>query len=160
GRPGTALFSLAEGKTESAVGVVRYDGRYVEIDVTGVAGHPLGLLVFQLTSGDSDTGTTVDIHSVTSTVDADGVPAPVFAAATGVVAGPGAAPDTAAITPTTAVGMLVGNVRLDPATGRYTAELRLRNQGAAVGRRVVAVLPGLPAGVQLLNPSGTTESGV
>src|SRR5262249_7089294 len=53
----------------------------------------------------------------------------------------------------------VGNVRFDPVTGRYTADLRLHNTGAAVGRQVAVVFPGLPAGVELVNRSGVDTGG-
>ncbi|MCA9222650.1 MAG: hypothetical protein KDA71_20125, partial [Planctomycetales bacterium] len=51
------------------------------------------------------------------------------------------------------------NARLDSATGRYTAELRLKNLGKAVGRMAAVVLRDLPAGVTLVNASGVDTNG-
>src|SRR5262249_31071965 len=41
----------------------------------------------------------------------------------------------------------------------YTADLRLRNDGTAASRQVAVVFTGLPASVQLQNPTGTDASG-
>jgi hypothetical protein len=50
-------------------------------------------------------------------------------------------------------------VRFDSTTGRYVAEMQLRNEGAAVGRTVAVVFEDLPAGVTLLDPDGTDDFG-
>src|SRR5262249_32816502 len=55
--------------------------------------------------------------------------------------------------------LLVGNVRYDSTANLYTADLRLREDGAGTGRQVAVVFPGLPPGVQLQNPSGTDAGG-
>jgi hypothetical protein len=95
GRPGSPVFALAEGQAEYPAGLVRFDGRFVELDVTSLAAQSSGLLVVQLINGDGDTGSAVDV----------------------------------------------------------------RNTGSALGRKVVAVFPGLPTGVSLLNAVGTDAAG-
>jgi RHS repeat-associated protein len=158
GTPGTALFSLAGDHVELAPGLVRYDGASVEIDVTGLGGRTDGLLVLQLINSDTDTGSLVQVGPVTNVVDPNGSPvSAVPAAVTEVPAGP--ALDPAGLAPSASLRPLVENVRADAATGRYTADLRVRNEGPAAGRQVAVVFPALPAGVQVFGASGTDATG-
>ncbi|MEM1062052.1 MAG: Ig-like domain-containing protein, partial [Planctomycetota bacterium] len=117
-------------------------------------------MVYRLINGDADEGSTVAITAVTTWRDASGTDVtPTFAAAA--PGAPGTAIDFAGFGPSAAtLAPLVTNVRFDDATGRYTAELRVRNDGTAdVGRRLAAVLTGLPTGVSVVNASGTDTSG-
>src|SRR5205823_2072756 len=74
-------------------------------------------------------------------------------------AAPGPALDLSQLNASSQVRLQVSDVRLDPASGQYMARLRLENSGPAIGRTLAVVFPGLPAGVQLLNPSGTDPGG-
>ena len=100
----------------------------------------------------------VRVRALTNVVDPEGVPNPVFPLRP-TVAPPGPGLDLTGLAPSTHVELLVGNVRLEPAGGLYTADLRVRNRGPDLGRRVVVVFPGLPSGVQWLEPSGTDAGG-
>ncbi|MCI0460418.1 MAG: Ig-like domain-containing protein, partial [Gemmataceae bacterium] len=153
GQPGTALFALGGATAEFRPGLVRFDGTLVEIDVTGVTGTTMGLLVFQMLNGDSDTGSVVHVRSLANVPDAEGISGPVFPTSFS-NAPAGAALNLENLTLSQEVQLLVSKVRFDPMTGRYTADLQVRNDGPAVGRQVLAVFPGLPMGVQLLGPSG------
>jgi RHS repeat-associated protein len=157
--PGTAVFALAGATPEFRPGQVRFDGTTVEIDVTPLAPRTSALLVFQLLNSDADTGTMIDVGRIDTAIDTQGSAAPVFPG-TDAAAAKGPALDLAALAPAAGLRVQLTNVRFDTATGRYTADLRLRNDGsAAVGRSVAVVFLGLPAGVQLLNPSGTDGGG-
>jgi RHS repeat-associated protein len=157
--PGTALFSLAGDRAEFTPGQVRFDGTTVEIDVTSLATSTSGLLRFQLLGSDLDTGTTIDIRSVTSTVEPDSRSAPRFPAHE-LERPAGPALDLAALNPSATLETIVSNVRFDSSSGLYKADVRISNAGAAFGRQVIAVFPDLPAGVQLVNASGPDVSGV
>src|SRR5262249_33750300 len=67
--------------------------------------------------------------------------------------------DPSALNPAPGLQLLVGNVRYDATANLYTADLRVRDNGAATGRQVAVVFTGLPSGVQLQNPSGTDAGG-
>jgi RHS repeat-associated protein len=158
GEPGTALFSLVGGRAEFLPGRVLYDGSAVTIDLAGLTLPARGELVFQLLNNDNDTGTTADVTGLGATVTPGRTPGPVFPASNDAVAA-GPALDPAGLTPAAGLTPVVGNVRLDPASGRYTAEVRLRNDGPAVGPLGAVVFTGLPAGVRAVGPSGTTAGG-
>jgi hypothetical protein len=159
GQPGTALFALgAGGAAEFPAGLVHFDGSVVSIDVTGVTSTTSGLLVFQLLGGDSATGSLVTVSNIADTTDPNGVPGTPMPPPPA-PGSPGAALDLTTLTASSSVTVLVNNVRLDPTTGHYAAELSLHNGGAALGRNVAVVFPGLPAGVQVTNVSGTTTAG-
>ncbi|HUG66855.1 MAG TPA: Ig-like domain-containing protein, partial [Pirellulaceae bacterium] len=57
------------------------------------------------------------------------------------------------------VAVHVENARYNSAAQHYVAELRLQNQGDSLGRSIAVAFPGLPDGVTLRNPSGTTADG-
>src|SRR5262249_17608052 len=155
GEPGTPVFALAGDRATYTAGLVHFDGKTVEIDVTGVSvPGDEAALVMQLLNSDADTKTCVAVKGPANVVDPAGVSAPVCPVDT-FHAVKGDALDLSALTPTTDVKVLVDNVRFNDASGTYTADLRVRNLGAAaIGRKVAAILPGLPAGVDVVDPSG------
>ncbi len=160
GTPGTALFSLSKSGADYTPGLVRYDGKQVDIDLSSLANKTSGQLIFQLVSGDTDTGSIVRVQNITTVVNPIGVASPVFPQQTK-LASAGAVLNLASMNSSSAVEVQLHDVRLDPSTGRYTANAQLHNAGnAVVGRNAAVVFSNLPAGVQLLNPSGTDASGV
>lgn len=158
GTNGTALFTLAGPKAEFIPGRVRWDGSILDIDLSDLALSDTGLLKFQLLNSDNDSNTKVSIQPLTNQVDVDGTDSPKLTlGGSQVDAGP--ATNLANLTPVIDALVQVGNVRLDASTGKYNAEIRLYNDGDSLGRDVAVVFPGLPAGVSLRNPSGTTTAG-
>src|SRR5262249_48111214 len=81
GRPGTALFALSRSQVELRSGLVRFDGKTVEIDVSSLADAAQGQLIFQLINSDADTGSFVTIANLTNTIDPLGTSGPSVAAA-------------------------------------------------------------------------------
>ena len=158
GTNGTALFTLAGTKAEFVPGQVRWDGSILDINLSDLALSDTGLLKFQLLNSDSDGKTKVTIQPLTNQVDVEGTTSPKLTLDGSPVAA-GASATLANLTPMANGQLQVGNVRFDASTGKYNAELRLRNDGDAVGRDVAVVFPGLPAGVSLRSPSGTTTAG-
>jgi RHS repeat-associated protein len=158
GEAGTALFSLVGGRAEFLPGHVHYDGSAVTIDLAGLTLPAQGELLFQLLNNDNANGTTADVTDLGTTVTPGRAAGPLFPASNDVVAA-GPVLDLSGLTPAAGLTPVVGNVRFDSATGRYTAEVRLRNDGPAVGRRAAVVFTGLPAGVRAVSPSGTTAGG-
>jgi Ca2+-binding RTX toxin-like protein len=158
GTAGTAVFSLASDHAEYLPGLVHFDGRQVEIDVTALTSPSSALLRFQLLNSDTDNGSVVTVSPVTLHTDPAGHAGPAFPPRVD-TAPAGAALDTTTLAASTNLHLQVENVRFDTASGRYTAALRVRNDGPAVGRQVAAVFPGLPVGATLLQPSGVDGSG-
>ena len=159
GQPGTALFALSGDAAEYPPGLVNFDGTTVEIDVTSLDATSQALLLAQLVNSDADTGTTVSLDSIANTVNPDDVENPVFSRRQ-LVDDPAGPLDLTALTATSDVELSVQNIRVDSQTGRYTAELVLRNTGADFGRQAAVLFPGLPASVTLANASGTSAAGI
>ena len=158
GTNGTALFTLAGTKAEFVPGRVSWDGSVLDINLSDLASSGTGLLKFQLLNSDSDGQTKVTIVPLTNQIDIEGTNGPKLSLdGSPVAAGPSTT--LANLTPMANGQLQVGNVRYDSSTGKYNAEIRLRNDGDSIGRDVAVVFPGLPAGVSLRSPSGTTTAG-
>ena len=101
------------------------------------------------------------IKPLTNELDPAGTASPQFSGNIAPLAplAPGAAATLTGLTPATNIKFEFENIRFNQGTGRYAAELRLRNTGASLGRNAVAAFPGLPSGVTLRNASGTTTAG-
>jgi RHS repeat-associated protein len=161
---GTPLFALpSQGPAEFLPGLVRFDGSVVQIDATSLStanGPANGQLVFQLVNGDGAAGSSVQVQNIADTVDPSRQASPVYQPGPDVIVPAGPALSLPALTAGSGATVLVSNVRVDAAKGTYTAELRLRNDGGApLARDVAVVFPGLPAGVQLVSPSGADATG-
>jgi YD repeat-containing protein len=158
GAPGTAVFSVTEEGPEFTPGQVRFDGATVRIDVTSLITQQTGKLVFQLLSGDTDTGSRFIIHPLTYDVDEDGTASPVMPATAPLVT-VGGDLDLAGFSEAANVDVQLRNVRYDAVAALYTAELSIKNNGPDIGRRAAVAFAALPSGATLLNPSGTTSAG-
>ena len=156
---GTALFALVGDRAEFRPGLVQYDGHTVTVDLTGLGDQTEGRLVFQLVNSDADTNSSILISELNNTVDVTGQASLVMPVVDDRRA-TGGALDLSVLTGSTSVITELSNVRIDAASGRYIAELRVRNNSAqAIDRNVAVVFPGLPVGVTLLNPSGVDANG-
>ncbi|MBE9075751.1 VCBS repeat-containing protein [Romeria aff. gracilis LEGE 07310] len=159
GTPGTPLFSLRGETAEFTPGLVRYDGRFVEVDLSGLTQQSEGRLVFQLLNQDGDTGSRVQVSELTNTLDPEGISGPRFPVDTRLATIAGEV-DFSKLSVNSQVKALFSQVRFNPATGEYTAELRLHNTGTtAIGRQAAVVFEGLPTGVTLQTQSGTDANG-
>jgi RHS repeat-associated protein len=159
GQPGTPLFALAKnGTAEYLPGRVRYDGSLVQIDASSVT-TANGLLLFQLLGNDTDTTSVVAVSNIADAVDASISPGPVFPATPDNVVAAGSALNIGSLTAASGVTVLLSKVNVNVATGAYTAELRVRDDGSNLGKTIAVVFPGLPAGVQLQQASGTDANG-
>ena len=159
GENGTSIFSFVDGQADFVPGVVQYDGEFIEIDLTSLGDMTMATLRFQLLNHDADNGTQIAISELSNTVDPEGIAAPVFGA-TAEPAMPGEAiADYESLSVATDVDVEWSNVRFDATTGNYTAELQLRTTGANLGRQAAVAFGNLPAGVTLLNASGSNMAG-
>jgi RHS repeat-associated protein len=158
GAPGVPVFSASPSGAQFLPGLVRFDGTTVEIDVSSISGVAEALVRYQLLGGDSDAGTSAKIEPVIAAVDDTMTSGPVLAL-TMASAVPGQAVDLASYNVTTSIDVVPEYVRYDAATGKYAVNLRVQNQGPAVGRNLALVLTGLPAAVQVTNASGVDGSG-
>ncbi|UBF30105.1 FG-GAP-like repeat-containing protein (plasmid) [Kovacikia minuta CCNUW1] len=155
---GTAVFSLSGNNAEYTPGLVTYNGSKVEIDLSSLKDETSGTLIFQLINNDADTNAQVQVTNLTNTVDSLGVSSPVFSTPRTVL--PGAAiSNVSSFTTTTDLKALLSNVHRNPKTGKFVANLQVQNTGTtAIGRQVIALFANLPAGVALLNASGTNAN--
>ena len=159
GTNGTALFTLAGKTAEYIPGRVRWDGSILDIDLTDLAALDTGLLKFQLLNNDSDNSSKVSIQPLSNVVDTEASSGSTIVSTLPVVnAGP--AVTLGNLTPFADGQLKVGNIRFDSSTGKYSAEISLLNTGIAIGRNVAVEFPGLPAGVSLESPTGTTSNGI
>jgi YD repeat-containing protein len=158
GQEGTALFSLTSKGADYTAGLVRYDGKTVEIDLTSLAALSGGRLVIQLVNGDTDTDSYVQVKNLSNTVDPQGMANPVFPTTEDVFQA-GEAVDLTPLTAAPYVQVSFTNVRLDPETGLYVADVQVKNTGPTTSSQVVVVFSGLTNGVTLLNPSGYDSNG-
>lgn len=159
GVQGTTLFTYSGGQADYQRGLVRFDGRRVQIDVSKVKGTTSGKLLFQVLNHDSDDGTLFVIHPVQNLVNTSGLAATAFTSDRN-LGSAGGALNLTGLTPAPGLHAQIDNIRFDDATGKYQADLVVENDGSAIGTRVAALFPGLPAGVTLLNASGMNSSGV
>ena len=160
GEPGTPVFALAGRSAEFIPGLVTYNGTTVTIDVSSLANRTEGLLVFQLINNDGDTRSTVRISDLNNEVDSNGISSPVLPPT--IVRGTqgGSIVDFSTFAPADKVELLVSNVHLDTATGRYVADLRVRNTGTTpVSRNLAILFSQLPQGVSVIGASGIHPAG-
>ncbi|MCO6458565.1 MAG: pre-peptidase C-terminal domain-containing protein [Pirellulaceae bacterium] len=159
GGPGTSLFAWREGAVEFRPGLVNFDGRTVEIEVSQLGHLEQGLLVFQLLNNDTDTGTQFVVRRLVNEVDPEGVVSPIFPPPPQLAPLGGGLANLDSFQASASVEVRLSNSRFEPDSGTYRAELRVANTGPGTDRRVAVVFPGLPAGVTLVNATGTTSSG-
>ncbi|MBE9137977.1 VCBS repeat-containing protein [Nodosilinea sp. LEGE 07088] len=159
GTPGTPLFALEGNRAEFTPGLVRYDGQYVEIDLSGLGDRTEGLLVFQFLNQDGDTGSRVTVSGLTNDVDPEGIAGPRFPTNTA-LASLGGELDLSTLAASASIKALFSHIRFNASSGEYTAELRLRNTGEeSISRRAAVVFAGLPEGVSLVTASGLDADG-
>ena len=159
GTPGTPVFSLTSDAADFTPGLVTYDGQFVEIDLTSLGAETEGTLVFQLLNQDGDTGSRIHISQLTNTVDSDGTEALRFEDPDTVVTlGGELALET--LSASTAIEPVFSQIRFNPETGDYTAQLQLRNTGdTSISRQTAVVFDSLPDGVSLDTVSGIDGDG-
>ena len=157
GSSGGPLFELIGDQVSFPAGLVRFDGRFIDIDVSSVTGVDQGQLVVQLINTDGDERSKVRVDVVSNEVDEEGTPIAALESESSIVeAGP--AFDVSVLLPQSEVTVVAENVQFDEETGIYQADVRLRSMGVdPLGRNLVLTLPNLPTGVTVRNPSGTTD---
>lgn len=158
GLPGTALFSWTETTAETRPGLTQFDGSILEIDLSSLATQDTGSLLFQLLSGDGDTGTRVQVRPLSNDVALGERPAlaPRQRPAPPASGGPVAFDELSRVEQ---AEIRLEQVRYDASQGRYAAEVRLRSPGATLQQQVALVIPDLPAGVQVVGAAGHTSDG-
>ena len=156
---GTSLFSLSPRGSEMGLGLARWDGHILEIDLSSMKNLDTGLLRIQLLNGDPSSQSTVSVRPLENAIDLERIAGKLFSTG-GTVRVSGPALNLASLTSTGTVKAEVENVRFDSELASFVAEVGIKNLGSAIGREVALVLPGLPAGVTLSNASGTSSNGV
>jgi len=158
GVPDTALFAMLGDKAELAPGLVRYDGRTVEIDVTSLPTNGPVDLKFQLVNTDNDLGSQFVARSFSVESVAIGHSfGPLAMNATTVA--PGGPIDTGLMNLTQQMEIEFASPRFSFSNNTYTVELMGQATASGLGRQVIVVFPNLPDGITLENASGTTADG-
>lgn len=158
GASGTALFEMSAGATAFRSDVVRWNGSILDVDLTSLGSRDTGLLQLQLLNPNGNADSHVTVTPLANSVDPAGAPRTLNSGLTAGVA-PGTALDLSKLTANAEVVAVVDNVRFQAITGLYTADMRLRNDGAAAVVGAALVFPNLPAGATVQNASGTTDGG-
>ncbi|MEL7498440.1 MAG: Ig-like domain-containing protein [Planctomycetota bacterium] len=156
GTQGTSAFSLVGSQAELRNGVARFDGNYVEIDVTELALSEVTLR-FQLINNDQDSTANISISELGFYTDPSAVASPVGQATREI--NPGATVDLNSLSANNDLVLSYENIRFDSASDQFAAAIRVTNQGVDLGRSVVATFANLPAGVTITNASGVDSSG-
>ena len=160
GEPGTAVFSLAGQSAEYIPGRVAFNGSTVTIDVSSLGNRTQGALIFQLVNNDGDAKSTVRLSNLTNVVDPNGVSGTIVPPTIQRGSRAGAIADFTDYRPTANAEFLVSNVHLDAATGKYVADLKIRNTGnTPLSRNLAVLFPDLPSGVTLVGASGIHPAG-
>jgi RHS repeat-associated protein len=155
---GVPLFSLSETGAEIIPGLVRFDGTHVQIDVSNIAATS-GKLVVQLLNQDGDSGSNLTLTNFVDNIDPNGISGTSVTPAV-VPVTPGAAKILDSYLATNSAQLLLSNVSVDKATGKYTADLRVQNVGTStLSQNLAVLLAGLPAGVTVANSSGIHPAG-
>ena len=156
GIPGTAAFSLSDDRAQFRAGNVRFDGTFVEIDLSILEAIDVQFR-FQLIDNDGTRETQIEVQEI-GVYDAQ--------TATGiqeqgaVEVGPAGPVDLNELTIDGSLGYEVVHPRLDSATGVYSVGLELTNSGSQdLAQSIAVVFDNLPQGVTLLNPSGFNDQG-
>jgi RHS repeat-associated protein len=153
GTAGTAVFALAGDDAQFAPGLVLFDDNQVTIDLTTLGDADNVALLLQLINSDGDDASEVTVTAITETLDEDGSAAPALVEGGEVALAAGElALDALSLDDDLAV--LFSNVRFDADSGLYEVDVRLRNDGDAIGRRVAVFFDNLPQGVSVVDPSG------
>lgn len=157
GTNGTAAFSMIGDQFGFRAGAVRYDGVFVEVDVTSVATAEV-MLIFQLLNNDSDSDTSISVSQLGVYVDENAVASPVGNALLELA--PASTFDVSSLSASGNLGVEFDNVRYDSESQELTAAVRVRNNGAGDLRRAIAVVfDDLPADVTMQNASGNDSGG-
>jgi RHS repeat-associated protein len=155
---GVPLFSLSETGSEIIPGLVKFDGTHVQIDVSNVAATS-GKLVVELLNQDGDTGSNLTVTNLVDSIDPNGTRGTSVSPAITPVT-PGAATILDSYLATNNAQLLLSNVSVDKATGKYTADLRVQNVGTTtLSQNLAVLLTSLPTGVTVANSSGTHPAG-
>ncbi len=138
--------------------LVRFDGTRVQIDLSSLIGVSEVRLVAQWINSDTDFASTAVLTGIAIDDDPDATARPAFDLPPRIIqAGPAIDLNGYSLEPS--LSGVVGDVRIDPATGLYKATLRVRSGGVPTSRRVVVTLPGLASGINVVSPSGVDLSG-
>jgi hypothetical protein len=152
------VFAYGESGTETVPGLVQFDGSHVKIDVSGVTAAT-GKLVVQLLNQDSDGRGKVQVTNFVDRVDAAGTPGKAVSPYVSPV-NPGSAVVLDGYLGTTNGQLLLSDVSFDRSTGKYSADLRVKNVGSGnLSRNLAVLLSELPSGVTVSNASGIHPAG-
>lgn len=158
GHPGTAFFSMIGSRPDFLPGLVQFDGSTIRIDVSSLANYNEAVLVFQLVNNSASDNSQVTVSELSSLVDTEGVPA--VAAIGHLAIEPGISFDTSPLNHSLALELVAENVRYDSSSNRYTADIRLKNNGSDLGRSIIASFGQLADDIVPVNPSGFNERGI
>jgi hypothetical protein len=158
GAAGTTVFALLDDRAELVPGLVRYDGRTVEIETASLGNVTQIGLMFQLIDGDGAMRSRMVARNFAAGVSASESPAPVFDLPVATTP-PGPSIDVSTLQSSTDVTLRFSNPRYNLTSGQHHIDLQASGTDSGLGRNVVVAFPGLPAGGALTNATGATIAG-
>ncbi len=160
GNDGNAsLLTISGDNVDFDPSLVRFDGRTVEVDLSSLVGVGSVRLVVQWINSDTDLASTAMLTRIAIDDDSDAHRNPSFEQSLrSVPSGP--AMDLDEYTVDDSLTAIVGDVRIDPASGLYRASLRVKSDRVATGRRVAVAIPGLATGIEVVSASLMDSNGV
>ena len=160
GEQGTSLFEMIGDHVSYPAGVVSFDGKTIEIDVTSVEGYDEALVQTQLINHDQDEGSSFMLGNIQNLVDPAGTARPAFRQPR-TADRPSGPLDLTQLSAAEDMNATIDNMRIDTVTGRYVADLRVTNTSDVdLARNIAVSFPNLPDLVSMMNASGSDAEGV
>jgi len=153
GVEGTSVFSISPGKIEMATGVVRWDGKILEIDMSSLNEFEKGRLRVELLNVNQKHNSTVSIRPLENVVDPEG---DVYERASNPnrVHSPGPVLDLRNHAPIVDANVSLSNLRFDATSDELILEMSVKNGTKPLAANLAVVIPNLPNGVRVINASG------
>ncbi len=159
GTNGTSLFTLSALGVELVPGVSRWDGEYLELDLSSLKDRQTGILRIQLVSGDVATGARITVSELSNRVEAGELTTGPIVMDSQRESIPGPQVDLVGLSLTQALEARMDNLRYNRAEGQLIGDLVVRNLTKTSLNQVVVVFGNLPEHVSLLNFSGLDSQG-
>lgn len=153
------LLSINGEEIDLAGGLVRFDSRRCEVDVSSLRGRADLAIRLQLIGGEGEVTATAAIGPLQVDFDSNNAP-PISLEKRDLHALPAPLTDTALLVSANDVVVKVSDLAFHSQLSKLTASLRLANRGDVTGRGLFIFLPSLPDGVVIVDPSGVDSNGV
>ncbi len=157
GIAGSPVFTANAYASEITPGITSFDGHVLTVDLTSITAD-VSMLKLQLLNHDGIANSQILFRPIDNSVALDGVTANRLSFSRSTL-NPGVSKNLALMTKAANTTVDLSEIQAS-SSGTYEADVRIRNSGEPIGRDTVLLFPGLPNGVNVLNASGVSPSGV